>query len=120
MPRGPYNLYLSIADNRLVLDISRLMPDEASNEWLEKKRERVTLPISPLRSIIKDYFLICESYYKAVKEAGPSQLETLDMGRRGMHNEAATMLQDLLQPEIEVDFDTSRRLFTLICVLHIR
>ena len=81
---------------------------------------RVLLPLSPFRRIIKDYFTICESYYQAIKTASPSQIEAIDMGRRGLHNEGADLLRERLADKIEIDDDTSRRLFTLVCVLQIR
>ncbi len=119
---GPYELYLSIVDNRLLMDIKRLgvMNEDTPEERKNLENERIILPISPFRGIIKDYFMVCESYYKAVRESTSLQLETMDMARRSLHNEGATMLIDVIKPEINVDFNTARRLFTLICVLHIR
>jgi uncharacterized protein (UPF0262 family) len=108
---GPYHLKLGIADNRLVLDIS---------DTADQPIERVMLPLAAFRSIVKDYFLICESYYAAIRQSSPSQIEAIDMGRRGLHNEGSELLRERLADKIEVDFDTARRLFTLICVLHIR
>ena len=108
---GPYKLILSVEDSRLVFDI-----------YLEDGCEhgRVQLSLSPLRKVIKDYFLICESYFKAIRNAPPSQIETLDMSRRGVHNEGSEILKERLAEKIEVDFDTARRLFTLLCVLHLK
>ena len=108
---GPYKLILSVEDSRLVFDI-----------FLEDGGEhgRVQLSLAPLRKVIKDYFLICESYFKAIRNAPPSQIETLDMSRRGVHNEGSEILKERLQDKIEVDFDTARRLFTLLCVLHLK
>lgn len=108
---GPYKLILSVEDSRLVFDIH-----------LEDGGEhgRVQLSLSPLRKVIKDYFLICESYFKAIRNAPPSQIETLDMSRRGVHNEGSEILKERLAEKIEVDFDTARRLFTLLCVLHLK
>ena len=108
---GPYHLHLAIAENRLLFDI-RSDADEAV--------ATVTLPLLPFRRIVKDYFAICESYYEAIRTASPSKIEAIDMGRRGMHDEGSELLRDRLEGKIEVDFDTARRLFTLICVLHIR
>jgi uncharacterized protein (UPF0262 family) len=108
---GPYNLYLSILDNRLILDVR----DAADGELV-----RVPLSITPFRRIVKDYFTICESYFSAIKTAPPSQIEAIDMGRRGLHNEGSEQLRDALADQVELDFDTARRLFTLICVLHIK
>ena len=107
---GPYNLHLAIQDNRLILDVR-----DASDAELC----RVPLSITPFRRIVKDYFTICESYFAAIKSAPPSQIEAIDMGRRGLHNEGSELLRDLLAEQIDVDFDTARRLFTLVCVLHI-
>jgi uncharacterized protein (UPF0262 family) len=108
---GPYVLHLAIEENRLVFDI-RLDGDEPHG--------KVLLSLTPFRKIIKDYFLICESYYDAIKTAAPSQIEAIDMGRRGLHNEGSETLKERLSGKIEMDFDTARRLFTLICVLHIK
>ena len=108
---GPYRLVLGIEESRLVLDI-RLEDDTAHG--------KIMLSLTPFRRVIKDYFLICDSYYKAIRTAPPSQIEALDMARRGSHNEGSELLQERLKGKIEVDFDTARRLFTLICVLHLR
>ncbi|HYF87386.1 MULTISPECIES: UPF0262 family protein [unclassified Azospirillum] len=108
---GPYHLHLSIEDNRLVFDIRR----EDNSEL-----DRLMLPITGFRSIVRDYFLICESYYAAIKRSTPSQIEAIDMGRRGLHNEGSEMLRERLAGKVEMDLQTARRLFTLICVLHIR
>jgi uncharacterized protein (UPF0262 family) len=107
--RGPYALHLSISENRLVFDI-RLEDGTPLMAHL--------LSLTPLRRIVKDYFLICDSYYKAIRTATPSQIEAIDMGRRGLHNEGSELLMERLKEKIAVDFDTARRLFTLICVLH--
>ena len=108
---GPYHLHLSISENRLLLDI-RTEEDEALGT--------VTLPLLPFRRVVRDYFAVCESYYEAIKTASPAKIEAIDMGRRGLHNEGSELLQERLDGKIEIDFDTARRLFTLICVLHIR
>lgn len=108
---GPYRLRLSVEENRLVFDIRT----EA-----EELHGRVMLSLTPFRKIVKDYFLVCESYYDAIKTAAPAQIEAIDMGRRGLHNEGSELLKARLDGKIEVDFDTARRLFTLICVLHIK
>jgi uncharacterized protein (UPF0262 family) len=110
-PGGPYHLHLAIEENRLVFDI-RLM-DEAAHG-------KVVLSLTPFRRIVKDYFLICDSYFKAIRSSTPSQIEAIDMGRRGIHNEGSNLLVERLAGKIAVDFDTARRLFTLVCVLHIR
>jgi uncharacterized protein (UPF0262 family) len=106
---GPYALNLSITENRLVFDIR--------NESGEPAVAHV-LSLTPFRKLIKDYFMICESYYNAIRTATPSQIEAIDMGRRGLHNEGSELLMERLKEKIETDFDTARRLFTLICVLH--
>lgn len=108
---GPYNLHLRLEDNRLVFDV-RTQDDQ--------KLLEVPLPLRTFQSIVKDYFLVCESYYQAIKKSTPSQIEAIDMGRRGLHNEGSETLQDRLKGKVDIDFDTARRLFTLICVLHIR
>jgi uncharacterized protein (UPF0262 family) len=109
--RGPYSLHLSIEESRLVLDIR----DEE-----EAPISKVMLALGPFRRVVKDYFTVCESYYAAIKSASPSQIEAIDMGRRGLHNEGAELLRERLAGKIEMDGNTARRLFTLICVLHIR
>ncbi len=108
---GPYHLHLSIAENRLMMDIR----SEAGDAL-----DTVTLPLVPFRRVVKDYFTVCETYYEAIKTASPAKIESIDMGRRGLHNEGSELLQERLEGKIEIDFDTARRLFTLICVLHIR
>lgn len=108
---GPYCLMIGIRENRLVLDI---------RDQEEAPLKEVILPVSPLRSLIRDYFRVCEAYYEAIKTATPSRIEAIDMGRRGIHNEGAEALQRRLAPQIDMDEQTSRRLFTLICVLHVR
>jgi uncharacterized protein (UPF0262 family) len=106
---GPYTLHLGISENRLAFDI-RLADGAALIVHM--------LSLTPFRKIVKDYFLICESYYQAIRTAMPSQIEAIDMGRRGLHDEGSRLLMDRLDGKVEVDFDTARRLFTLICVLH--
>jgi len=106
---GPYRLGLAIREGRLVFDIAT----EASARVGE-----FHLSMGPFRQVVKDYFQICESYFEAVKRLPPSQIEAIDMARRGIHNEGARVLQDRLEGKAEVDIDTARRLFTLICVLH--
>ena len=108
---GPYRLRLSLADSRLVFAISRQNGDAVVTHMLS---------LTPFRRVVKDYFMICESYYEAIRSASPSQIEAIDMGRRGLHNEGSQTLKDRLDGKIEVDFDTARRLFTLVCVLHWR
>ena len=108
---GPYKLKLSLVEQRLIFAISR-----------ESGEDVVThiLSLTPFRRIIKDYYMICESYYDAIRSSTPSQIEAIDMGRRGLHNEGSQTLLDRLAGKIEIDFDTARRLFTLVCVLHWR
>ncbi len=108
---GPYNLHLGIADNRLVFDVR----DEEEGDI-----KRLTLPGSTFRKIVKDYFLICESYFDAIKTKTPSQIEAIDMARRGVHNEGADLLMERMADNVDMDKQTARRLFTLVCVLHIR
>jgi uncharacterized protein (UPF0262 family) len=109
VPEGPYRLGLSIRDRRLVFDI-RTEAGEAAAEF--------HLSLGPFKQVVKDYFQICESYFSAVKTQPPSQIETIDMARRGIHNEGARTLQERLDGKAQVDQPTARRLFTLICVLH--
>lgn len=108
---GPYELHLSIEENRLAFDIR-----DKDGVALT----RFALPLTPFRKTIKDYFLICDSYYQAIKTSSPSQIEAIDMGRRGLHNEGSELLQDRLADKVEIDTDTARRLFTLVCVLHLK
>ncbi|HVP84120.1 MAG TPA: UPF0262 family protein [Rhizomicrobium sp.] len=110
-PGGPYQLILGSEENRLVFDV-RL--EDGSEHG------RIMLSLTPFRRVIKDYFVVCESYFSAIRTAPPSQIEALDMGRRGLHNEGSELLRERLKGKIEIDFDTARRLFTLICVLHLK
>ena len=108
---GPYDLHLSIEDRqRLVFDIRHEDGAEIA---------RVTMSLTPFRRLIKDYFQICESYFDAIKRLSPARIETIDMARRGLHNEGSDMLAERIRNKIEMDRPTARRLFTLICVLHI-
>ena len=108
---GPYRLQLSLVDSKLVFSISTESGEAVATHILS---------LTPLRRIIKDYFMICESYYEAIRSSTPSQIEAIDMGRRGIHNDGSEILQDRLKGKILLDFDTSRRLFTLVCVLYWR
>lgn len=108
---GPYHLSLSVRDGRLVLAIA----DAADAEL-----ETLVLGLARFRRPIRDYFAICDSYYQAIRKATPQEIETIDMARRGVHNNAAELLVERLEGKVETDFATARRLFTLICVLHIR
>lgn len=108
---GPFELALSIIERRLVFDIKR-----EGGEPLGQ----IHLSMTPFRKIIKDYFMLCESYYDAIRNAAPAQIETVDMARRAMHNEGSDILRDRLQDKIRLDENTARRLFTLICSFHLR
>jgi len=109
VPEGPYRLSLAIRDRRLVFDVTTESGEKAGEFHLS---------LGPFRQVVKDYFQICESYFEAVKKLPPSQIEAIDMGRRGIHNEGGRVLQERLEGKADVDIDTARRLFTLICVLH--
>jgi uncharacterized protein (UPF0262 family) len=106
---GPYTLHLSLADNRLVFTVGDI--DRAPIQ-------HVMLSLSPFRRLVKDYFLICESYYQAIKTQPASKIEAIDMGRRGIHDEGSQLLMERLKGKIAVDLPTARRLFTLLCALH--
>lgn len=106
---GPYRVKLAIREGRLVFDITTDDGDKAGEFHLS---------LGPFRQVVKDYFQICENYFDAVKRLPPSQIEAIDMARRGIHNEGARVLQERLEGKALVDIDTARRLFTLICVLH--
>ena len=108
---GPFRILLRIEDNRLAIDLK----DEAGAPL-----ETIRLGLARFKRPVRDYFAICESYFRAVRSDSPKGLETIDMARRGLHNEAAELLRESLAGRIEMDFDTARRLFTLICVLHIK
>lgn len=108
---GPYKLKLGVSDNSLVFQISREDDEVVIAHFLS---------MNPFRRVIKDYFMICDSYYEAIKSSSPQQIEAIDMGRRGLHNEGSELLNERLKGKIEIDFDTARRLFTLICALHWR
>ena len=108
---GPFHLHLGIEENRLVLDI------RAADET---PVDRVLVSLTPFRGVVKDYFLICESYFAAIRTASPSRIEAIDMGRRALHNEGSELLRERLAERVAVDLNTARRLFTLLCVLHIR
>ncbi len=108
---GPYVLRLAVEDNRLIFDV---------RDGDDRELIRFGLSLTPFRSVIRDYFTICDSYYAAIKSARPAQIEAIDMGRRGLHNEGASLLRERLAGRASIDDDTARRLFTLLCVLHIR
>ncbi len=106
---GPYQLHIGLHESKLALNIQ----DEAGELIIVH-----ILSLTPFRRILKDYFMICESYYAAIRTASPAQIEAIDMGRRGLHNEGAQLLAERLRGKIDVDFDTTRRIFTLITALH--
>jgi uncharacterized protein (UPF0262 family) len=106
---GPFALHLSVTGTRLVFDVRRADGSPIMAHLLS---------LAPLRRIVKDYFTVCDSYYAAIRTATPDRIEALDMGRRALHDEGSTILMERLKRKVEVDFDTARRLFTLICVLH--
>ena len=108
---GPYHLHLAIEDNRLAMHI---------NDTDDQPLERVMVPVLPYRRLLKDYFTVCESYFEAIKRSAPSQIEAIDIGRRALHNEGSDLLREQLADKVAIDDDTARRLFTLLCVLHIR
>ena len=108
---GPFRILLRVEDNRLAIDLR----DEAGQPL-----DTIRLGLARFRRLIRDYFAICDSYYKAVRSDTPHRIEAVDMARRGVHNEAAELLNECLEGKIGMDFDTARRLFTLICVLHIK
>jgi uncharacterized protein (UPF0262 family) len=108
---GPYKLFLSLVDRKLVFSIKTETGEDVAVHILS---------LTPLQRIIKDYFMICESYYEAIRSSTPSQIEAIDMGRRGIHNDGSQTLMDRLSGKIKLDFDTARRLFTLVCVLYWR
>jgi uncharacterized protein (UPF0262 family) len=113
---GPYHLTLGVTENRLVLDIR--LEDGALADG--PSHGKLMLSLTPFGKVIKDYFLVCDTYYKAIRTAPPHQIEALDMGRRALHDEGSALLRKRLDGKAEMDFDTARRLFTLICVLHLR
>jgi uncharacterized protein (UPF0262 family) len=108
---GPYHLILAVADNKLVFDV---------RDTAEQEVYKFILSLTPFRRIIKEYFDVCESYYAAIKTSSLSQIEAIDMGRRGLHNEGSEILRDRLAGKVDMDFGTARRLFTLICALHMK
>ena len=109
--KGPYRLHLAVRDGRLAMDISNKD---------EELLETLLIGLARFRRPIREYFAICDSYYQAIRKATPAEIETIDMARRGIHNNAAELLLERLEDKVETDFATARRLFTLICVLHIK
>ena len=110
-PGGPYHLILATAETRLLFDVRLMAGDEHG---------RVQLSLTPFRRVLRDYQQICDSYYAAVRVALPAQIEAIDMGRRGVHDDGSRLLCERLEGKIEIDFDTARRLFTLISALHLK
>lgn len=110
-PEGPFHLVLKVVQTQVVFDVSSPDGDQVAVFMLS---------LGPFRQVIKDYWAICKSYFDAVKNMPPAQIETIDMARRGIHNEGARLLQERLEGKVEIDIDTARRLFTLICVLHFK
>ena len=108
---GPYSIELSLREANLIISVTKQNQADATE---------ISLSMRPFRKLIKDYFLICESYFEAIRSATPSRIEAIDMGRRGLHNDGAALLIDALKDKICIDEETARRLYTLICVLHIR
>ena len=115
-PGGPYDLALSLIDGRLAFDIGG-PEDDTGHRAFEKRH---LLSLSPFRPLIRDYFMHCDSYYAAIRNASPAQIEVLDMGRRGLHNQGSELLMERLAGKVETDLETARRLFTLICALYRR
>jgi uncharacterized protein (UPF0262 family) len=116
---GPFDVHLAIAESRLAMKI-RAPRDKAADKAGDGSSETIVLPLAPFRRIVKDYFLVCESYYQAIRGKGLAQVEAIDVGRRSLHDEGAALLTERLAGKVAVDHDTARRLFTLICVLHLR
>ena len=110
-PGGPFDVVLTLQDSRLVLKV---------RDKDEQPVDDISLEIRPFRRIVKDYFLVCESYFNAIKTASPSQIEAIDMGRRSLHDEGSVLLRERLKSKVDMDDNTARRLFTLFCVLHLR
>ena len=108
---GPFHLQIGLEEGRLAVDI---------RDTGDRQLDRFTVALQPFRGIMRDYFLICESYYSAIRTASPSKIEAIDIGRRSLHNEGSELLRDQLASKVDIDLDTARRLFTLLCVLHIR
>jgi uncharacterized protein (UPF0262 family) len=118
---GPFALHLAVEENRLVMEMRSLAPGSpAAGPHAKSASETIVLPLAPFRRIVKDYFLICESYYQAIRERGVAQVEAIDAGRRALHDEGAELLTVRLAGKVAIDHATARRLFTLLCVLHLR
>jgi uncharacterized protein (UPF0262 family) len=111
LAEGPYHLMLTLSESRLIFDITTTHDAPGA---------KIAIPLKPLRMMVKDYQLICDSYAKALEAMDPRKIEAIDMGRRGLHNEASQLLIELLETKLQLDFETARRLFTLIFVLHLK
>ncbi len=109
LDNGPYKLHLSIVEDRLQLTIGSATQDNLAQQ---------TVALTPLKRIMKDYFMVCETYYEAVRTAPPARIQAIDVNRRSLHDEGSTILRDRLLPKVTVDSDTARRMFTLLCALH--
>jgi uncharacterized protein (UPF0262 family) len=108
---GPFHLHLAIEENKLSIVV---------RSAIKESSETIVLPLAPFRGIVRDYFMVCESYYEAVRRSSLAQIEAIDVGKRSLHNEGSTLLMERLADKVAIDHDTARRLFTLICVLHLR
>jgi uncharacterized protein (UPF0262 family) len=108
---GPFHLHMAIEENRLSIDVY---------STTKGSRETIVLPLAPFRGIVRDYFMVCESYYEAIRRSSLAHIEAIDVGRRSLHDEGSTLLMERLADKVAIDHDTARRLFTLICVLHLR
>jgi uncharacterized protein (UPF0262 family) len=108
---GPFILHLAERENRLLFDVR----DESDQPAFS-----FSIPVGAFRTIVRDYHIICDSYYEAIRAGMPSRIQAIDMGRRGLHNEGAELLVERMKPYVEIDHDTARRFFTLLCVLHTR
>jgi uncharacterized protein (UPF0262 family) len=114
---GPYHLVLSAAEGRLILSISRY---DAERNAVGAQVQAIGLSLGPFRRVIKDYFTVCDSYYAAIRQATPAQIEAIDVGRRSLHDEGSELLRERLAGKVAIDTSTARRLFTLLCALHLR
>ena len=108
---GPFHLHLAIEENRLSIFV---------RSAIKESSETILLPLAPFRGIVRDYFRVCESYYEAIRHSSLAQIEAIDVGKRSLHDEGSTLLMERLGDKVAIDHDTARRLFTLICVLHLR
>jgi uncharacterized protein (UPF0262 family) len=118
---GPFAVHVAVEENRLVLYIRPLGNGSVTEDSTAgRTRETIVLPLASFRRIVKDYFLVCESYYKAIRDRSLAQVEAIDAGRRSLHDEGADLLTERLAGKVAIDHATARRLFTLLCVLHLR